>query len=91
MFTGVWSWAELWRYDHDGDHWSSMGRAFTHPELTDKQVHPYQEHADRFKLVSNHWGQRITGMTARQKTLPVCPSKYKFTRHENMIPRPCFL
>ena len=28
-------------------------------------------------------GQRITGMTSRQKTLPVCPSKYKFTKHEN--------
>ena len=28
-------------------------------------------------------GQRITGMTAGQKTLPVCPSKYKFTRQEN--------
>ena len=28
-------------------------------------------------------GQRITGMTANQKTLPVCPSKYKFTKHEN--------
>ena len=28
-------------------------------------------------------GQRITGMTSRQKTLPVCPSKYKFTRQEN--------
>ena len=28
-------------------------------------------------------GQRITGMTARQKTLPVCPSKYKFTKQEN--------
>lgn len=28
-------------------------------------------------------GQRITGMTSRQKTLPVCPSKFKFTRHEN--------
>jgi hypothetical protein len=28
-------------------------------------------------------GQRITGMTAGQKTLPVCPSKYKFTKHEN--------
>ena len=24
-------------------------------------------------------GQRITGMTSRQKTLPVCPTKYKFT------------
>jgi len=28
-------------------------------------------------------GQRITGMTAGQKTLPVCPTKYKFTRQEN--------
>ena len=28
-------------------------------------------------------GQRITGMTAGQKTLPVCPSKYKFTQHAN--------
>jgi hypothetical protein len=28
-------------------------------------------------------GQRITGMTSRQKTLPVCPSKYTFTKHAN--------
>ncbi|MCA8993720.1 MAG: DUF1501 domain-containing protein [Planctomycetaceae bacterium] len=28
-------------------------------------------------------GQRITGMTAGQKTLPVCPSKYRFDFHEN--------
>lgn len=28
-------------------------------------------------------GQRITGMTSRQKTLPLCPSKYNFTRREN--------
>ena len=29
-------------------------------------------------------GQRITGMTARQKNgLPVAPSKYEFTRYEN--------
>jgi uncharacterized protein (DUF1501 family) len=28
-------------------------------------------------------GQRITGMTSRQKTLPVCPSKYVFTKHDN--------
>ncbi len=28
-------------------------------------------------------GQRITGMTSGQKTLPVCPSKYKFTRYDN--------
>ena len=28
-------------------------------------------------------GQRITGMTSGQKTLPVCPSKYTFTKYEN--------
>lgn len=28
-------------------------------------------------------GQRITGMTSRQKTLPVCPSKYEFTKYDN--------
>ena len=28
-------------------------------------------------------GQRITGMTAGQKSLPVCPSKYEFTKYEN--------
>ena len=28
-------------------------------------------------------GQRITGMTSGQKTLPVCPSKYKFTKRDN--------
>lgn len=28
-------------------------------------------------------GQRITGMTAGQKTLPVCPSKYEFTKQDN--------
>jgi len=28
-------------------------------------------------------GQRITGMTSGQKTLPVCPSKYKFTHYDN--------
>jgi hypothetical protein len=28
-------------------------------------------------------GQRITGMTSGQKTLPICPSKYKFAKHDN--------
>jgi len=62
MFTGVWPWAELWRYTSDADKWTSMGRAFTHPELTDEQTHPYEQHTKRFDIVWNHWGQRITGM-----------------------------
>jgi hypothetical protein len=28
-------------------------------------------------------GQRITGMTSKQKNLPVCPTKYEFTKYEN--------
>ena len=29
-------------------------------------------------------GQRVTGMTANQKNgLPICPSKYRFTKHDN--------
>ena len=28
-------------------------------------------------------GQRITGMTSIQDSLPICPSKYKFTKHDN--------
>jgi len=28
-------------------------------------------------------GQRITGMTSKQDSLPVCPSKYTFTKHAN--------
>ncbi len=28
-------------------------------------------------------GQRITGMTSGQKTLPVCPSKYEFKKYDN--------
>jgi hypothetical protein len=28
-------------------------------------------------------GQRITGMTSKQKNLPLCPSKYEFTKHDN--------
>jgi len=28
-------------------------------------------------------GQRITGMTSKQKTLPLCPSKYEFKKYDN--------
>ena len=62
LFAGVWPWAEIWRYDFDKQKWHSLGRGFTHPKLTDKQTHPYEQHTKRFRLVQNHWGQRITGM-----------------------------
>ena len=62
LLVGVWPWAELWRYQHESDSWHSMGRMFTHPELTAERTHPYEEQANRLGLVTNHWGQRITGM-----------------------------
>ncbi|REJ72506.1 MAG: hypothetical protein DWQ34_28700 [Planctomycetota bacterium] len=62
LFAGVWPWAEVWRYDRDVEQWHSLGRMFTHPEITDETVHPYEAEAERFNLVLNHWGQRATSM-----------------------------
>ncbi len=62
LFVGVWPWAEVWRYNRDEERWHSMGRMFTHPEITDKQTHPYEAEANKYQLVTNHWGQRVTGM-----------------------------
>ncbi|NQT17704.1 MAG: hypothetical protein HQ582_33420 [Planctomycetes bacterium] len=62
LLAGVWPWAELWRYDRDRERWHSMGRMFTHPDLTDASVHPYETEAQKYGLVTNHWGQRVTGL-----------------------------
>ena len=62
LFVGVWPWAELWRYNRDEEKWHSMGRMFSHPEITDKTTHPYEAAANELKLVTNHWGQRVTGL-----------------------------
>jgi len=62
LMAGVWPWAELWRYDRDSERWHSMDRMFTHPDITDATVHPYEGAAKKYGLVTNHWGQRITGM-----------------------------
>ncbi|WP_417395362.1 hypothetical protein [Gimesia chilikensis] len=74
LFVGVWPWAELWRYDADADRWFSEGRMFSHPELTDKTVHPYEAEAVQHKLVLNHWGQRITGLVPLGGALMVSTS-----------------
>ncbi len=62
LMVGVWPWAELWRYQHDTDSWHSMGRMFKHPALRADLTHPYEEQANRLDLVTNFFGQRITGM-----------------------------
>ena len=62
LLAGVWPWAELWRYDRDSAQWHFADRMFTHPEITDERTHPYEAEANRYGLVTNHWGQRVTGM-----------------------------
>ena len=74
LMVGVWPWAELWRYQHETDSWHTMGRMFSHPELTAQQTHPYEQDADRLKLVTNHWGRRITGMVALGQDLVLSTS-----------------
>lgn len=74
LFVGVWPWAELWRYDGDARKWHSMGRMFSHPKITGKTVHPYEADARKYGLVTNHWGQRITGMIPRHESLMLSTS-----------------
>ncbi|MCA9118344.1 MAG: hypothetical protein KDA79_24940, partial [Planctomycetaceae bacterium] len=69
LLVGVWPWAEMWRYERQTNSWRSLGRAFTHPELTDKQVHPYEQHTERYRLVLNHWGQRVTSLVPQGDSL----------------------
>jgi len=87
LFVGVWPWAELWRYDRDAERWHSMGRMFTHPKITEKQTHPYEDTANKLGLVTNHWGQRITAMipdgdslmmSTSSKVTDVWKDEYKF-------------
>ncbi len=74
LFVGVWPWAEVWRYNHDDGSWHSLGRMFTHPETTDKSTHPYEAEANKHGLVTNHWGQRVTGMVPNGKSLMLSTS-----------------
>lgn len=74
LLVGVWPWAELWRYDRDATRWHSLGRAFTHPELTDSRTHPYEAESAKLGLVVNHWGQRVTGMVPLGDSLMISTS-----------------
>lgn len=68
LFVGVWPWGEVWRYDADAKQWISMGRMFSLPKVTDKEVHPFEQEVRDYnekhgaKVVHNNWGQRVTGM-----------------------------
>jgi hypothetical protein len=74
VFQGVWPWGEVWRYSRDTGQWTSMGRMFTHPEVTNKTTHPYQNECREHKLVINQWGQRVTSFVPMGSSLMVSTS-----------------
>ncbi|MGZ0171183.1 MAG: RidA family protein [Planctomycetales bacterium] len=74
LLAGVWPWAELWRRDRDIKKWDFAARMFSHPELTAETTHPYEPEADRFGLVRNHWGQRVTSLIPHGDSLLVATS-----------------
>jgi hypothetical protein len=61
VLVGVWPWGELWRYSPDANKWSLMQRMFSHPELTDRTIHPY-DNENKGNPVGNQWGQRVTSL-----------------------------
>jgi hypothetical protein len=63
LLMGVWPWAELWRYNPDSARWISMGRMFTRPEIAEAPIHPWEAECVEAGLVTNAWGQRLTGLT----------------------------
>ncbi len=74
LLTGVWPWAEVWRYDRDRDKWFFVRRMFSHPEPTDSVVHPYDEQTRQIANVHNLWGQRVTSMVPFGNSLYVSTS-----------------
>jgi enamine deaminase RidA (YjgF/YER057c/UK114 family) len=74
LLAGVWPWAELWRRDRGRNIWEFAARMFSHPELTAETTHPYEAEADKFKLVRNHWGQRVTSLIPFQDSLLLATS-----------------
>ncbi len=70
LYTGVWPWAELWRFDRSTGQWSLIRRLFTRPPITDRVGHPFEAEilayndAHHAKNVWNDWGQRATSLAA---------------------------
>jgi len=70
LYTGVWPWAELWRFDRAAGKWFLVRRLFSRPTVTDKVGHPFEAEINAYnaannkKNVFNDWGQRATSMAA---------------------------
>ena len=73
LFTGIWPWGEVWRYNTDADRWRFQQRMFSHPKLSKDIVHPYDVE-NRGHDVSNLWGQRITSLVTSGDSLFVSTS-----------------
>ena len=61
MLVGVWPWSEVWRYNSDSKAWTFIQRMISHPELSDKIVHPYEQENVK-NDTPNLWGQRVTSL-----------------------------
>jgi hypothetical protein len=73
LLVGVWPWGELWRYSPDAKKWSFMRRMFSHPEVTDQTIHPYDKE-NQGSQVGNQWGQRVTSLVTQGADLFVSTS-----------------
>lgn len=74
IYVGVWPWGEIWRQSRVEAQWRWMGRAFTHPEPTDRTTHPYEDETKALDAVLNRWGQRVTSLVPLGDSLYVATS-----------------
>ena len=80
LYVGVWPWSELWRSDGALDKWAFVRRIFTRPEITDKYGHPFEKEVAEYNqaqsgnIVSNAWGQRVTGLVPQGDALYISTS-----------------
>jgi hypothetical protein len=75
LYVGVWPWSELWRSDGGLGKWAFVRRIFTRPEITDSYGHPFEKDVAEYNqahsgnIVSNGWGQRVTGLVPQGDAL----------------------
>src|SRR5262245_29209255 len=74
IYAGVWPWGEVWRYRTGTKRWEFVKRLFTHPEPTDRTVHPYEKETAALDPVGNLWGQRIASIVTVGDSLYVSTS-----------------
>ena len=74
LYSGVWPWGEVWRYDRNNQKWNFTRRMFSHPQITDKVTHPYEAETKKTNTVYNLWGQRVTSLVPFDDSLYVSTS-----------------